>query len=190
MIYSVIRENHNEQILNEYAIHIPKAWARGEADSRPTNPDDVVNIPHYELRIEKQIGTSRNRRDTYVYYKLPKSGKYIAIVLHMNGGVSFKPDEHKLLIRETDELDRRIILGFCKKHQWTLKDACYEDKENFNVKSDALCYKASDMPKRIKQGSENIKVYSWGQPLEPYEEEYYINSRELGMFSGVQFLNT
>ena len=104
----------------------------------------------------------------------------------MNGGVSFKPDEHKLLIRETDELDRRIILGFCKKHQWSLKDACYEDKEDFSIKSDALCYKASYMPKRIKQGSENRNIV-YLDKLEPYEENN--TTRELGMFSGVQFLH-
>ena len=188
MIYS-INENHNVQILSEYAIRIPKAWARGEENDRPKSFEEVENIPHYELRIEKQIGSSRNRRDTYIYFKLPKSGKFIAIVLHMNGGVSFKPDEHKLLIRETDELDRRIILGFCKKYQYTLKDACYSDYESYSAKSDALCYRASKMPKRIKQGPENIKVYSWGQPLEPYEENNNM-TRELGMFSGVVFLNT
>ena len=42
------------------------------------------------------------------------------------------------MLRLTDELDRRIILGFCKKHQWSLKDACYEDKEDFSIKTDDL----------------------------------------------------
>lgn len=184
MIYSI---NHNNQIINEYAIRIPRSWARGEENSRPKEFDEVEKIPHYELRIERQVGTSRNRRDTYVYFKLPKSGRYVAIILHMDGGVSFKADEHKYLVRETDELDRRIVLGFCKKHQYTLKDACYSDKESYSVKIDALCYRASHMPKRIRQGSENIKRYLLSDTLEPYEENNM--TRELGMFSSVQFLH-
>lgn len=184
-----INETNNDQILNEYALRIPKAWAREETDNRPTNPEDVINIPHYELRIEKQIGSYRNRRDTYVYFKLPKSGTYISILIHPDRGVSFDKRFHTALIRETDELDRRIILGFCKMNDESLKRASYEDYEDEHLKSRALCYKASDMPKRIKQGP-----YSWtlfAEPLKPYEEfANYDNSGELGMFSRVQFLNT
>ena len=190
MIYSKTYKIHDDEMLpNSYALRIPKAWARGEADSRPTNTDDVEQIPHYELRIVRQIGTFANRRGSYILFKLPKSGKYIHIIIHPDSGVSFDKSFHTLLIRETDELDRRIVLGFCKKYSNSIKHSSYEDRENGYLQSCALCYRASDMPKRIKQGP-----YGWStvlSPLKPYDEiANYNNSREQGMFSGVVFLNT
>ena len=177
MIYSV---------LNEYAVRIPKDYARGEASSYPDSLEKVKSIPHYELRIERQIGTISTKRPAYVLFKLPESGTYIPIILYPTGGVEFDKKFHKNLIRETDELDRRIILGFCLKHQYTLFRACYDDEEYSSLTYSALWYKVSDMPKRLKSGEQHSRWSpAWKYELAPYDEN---TTREYGIFSGVRFL--
>ena len=161
-------------ILNEYTLLIPKAWARGESDEYLGNKEIVEKsgVDCYELHIERQIGTPRNRRDTYVYLRLPKSKKLINIVLHMDGGVSFGR-HHKDAIRELDALDRQIVLGFCDKYHYSLVYACYDDKEDKFLMNDAARYRASDYKKRIKQGPSGRDLtdfYNSYRKLEPYEE--------------------
>lgn len=164
----------NEQSLNEYTLLIPKEWARGESDHYTGTQEKVAEVPHYELHIERQIGTWKNRRDAYVYLRLPKSKKIINIILHMDGGVSFDPKFHKYAIRELDELDRRIILGFCDKYHNLLVQACYSDERDSYVDHLAATYKASEYKKRIKQGSKGIDMTEfhrkYNHGFEPYEE--------------------
>ena len=52
----------NEQSLNEYTLLIPKEWARGESYYYTGTQEKVAEVPHYELHIERQIGTYKNRR--------------------------------------------------------------------------------------------------------------------------------
>lgn len=163
--------------LNEYKICIPKAYSREETKNMPM---DAEKVPHYELYIERQIGTVRNRRSTYIFWKLPKTGRMVAIELFMDGGVDFKPDERKYILRETDELDRRIVLGFCLGHQEALRYACYSDKKDIWLAGDARHYKASDMPKRIKRGKWDCDFTDFYIDLEPYEE--------MGIFSECKFI--
>ena len=171
------------KLLNEYALCIPRAYARGESN-KLVSRNEADKIPHYTLYIERQIGRSYTRKPTYVYWELPKTKRLVAIVLHPDGGVEFKKDEHKFIIRETDELDRRIILGFCKKHQWSLKAECHrdaEDEPDWHLKSNAAFYRASDMPKRIKTGKGSGDLtWFYKNMLEPYEE--------CGIFSNLQFI--
>ena len=176
------RESSDMKQLNEYALYIPRDYARGESNKRPTSQEEVKNIPHYELHITRQVGTVRNRRDTYVYLRLPKSKRLVNIILYMDGGVGFDKSMHKYIIRELDELDRRIILGYCLKYQETLRDACYEDKEepDFWLASYTTDYRASDMPKRIKTGSWGVDFTEYYHDLKPYEEQ--------GIFSNIRFI--
>lgn len=169
-------------LLNEYALCIPRAYARGESD-KLVSRNEVDKIPHYTLYIERQIGRSYTRKPTYVYWELPKTKRLVAIVLYPDDGVEFKKDEHKFIIRETDELDRRIILGFCKKYQLELKHECHSDKErpDWELVGGATFYRASDMPKRIKTGKGSTDLtWFYKNMLEPYEE--------CGIFSNLQFI--
>lgn len=165
-----------EEMNETFSLYIPKAHARGEKNSKETcsGYEDVVNIPHYEIIVDKQIGTWRNRRDTNLYFKLPKSGKLIRIILHMNQGVSFDKQFHTMLIRETDALDRLIVLGFCMKYQSSLKDACYAEHDSKSLRTSlklyALYYNKDMMPKRLKQGDQGVDSSRFWTDMKPYEE--------------------
>ena len=161
----MIYKNNNVAVLNEmvsesefegYPILIPRAYAREETDVRTTKLEEIKEIDHYELYITKQIGSVQTRKDSFLYVKLPKSGNYIPIILHVDGGVSFQPITKKFALREFDELDRRIILGYCRKYHSTLVWACHDDKHRnkFWLQTEATYYRASDQPKRFKLGSE------------------------------------
>lgn len=162
------RELDDTEYFN-FKIMIPRDHARMESD-KPVHPNDVENVEHYTIYITKQIGTSRNRRDCFLYCKFPGSDRLFKVILHMDGGVSYDKMEHKYMLRETDELDRRIIIGFCKLYQHMLKNYCYDyhDKPDWWILSYAAEYTHKDMPKRIKTGSMgNNFPY---KDLKPYEE--------------------
>lgn len=156
-----------------YEVPIPRLHARMEDNTRVL-PNQVKDLEHYSLYITKQIGTVRNRRDCFIYCKFPNNDRLFKIILHMDGGVSYEKSEHKYMLRVTDELDRRIILGFCKKYQGQLKSACYSDEREPNIYmlKNAADYTYKMMPVRIKSGSagNNFKY----PHLEPYEESYNI----------------
>ena len=141
-------------VVNEYCLRIPKAYARCETDKRDYNYDSVDKIPSYELYVEPQIGDVRNNSDTYIYLKLPKSGKMISIIIYKDGGVNFDKRFHKYALREMDELDRRIVLGFCKRNQDMLRHACYEANEESRIwlQGEAMRYRSTMQPKRLKLG--------------------------------------
>lgn len=184
-------ENDSLMCLNEFKLSIPKKYARGESTKR-IKYNEVDKVPHYELFVEPQVGSSLNRRGTDVYFKLPKSGRLVRIIIYPDWGVEFDPKFHKYIIRETDELDRRIIIGFCIKYQSTLRDACYPDNKEDGKLDDtsimmmqmyASYYKASDMPKRLKTGKlgdDETEWYKMMGMLKPYDE--------CGMFSEVAFI--
>lgn len=162
----------NHSSIEEYAICIPRARARGEDDT-PVEIEDIPKVDHYELYVEEQVGTVRNRRDTFVFYKLPKSGKLVSIRLYMDGGVGFDKMFHKDIIRETDALDRRIILGFCLKYYGLLLDASYKIGHKgckSSLETQAKWYKADNMPKRFKTGPDGSDVTRFYKDLKPYEE--------------------
>ena len=171
-----------EEVLKEFKISIPMAYARGESSKR-VSLDEVEDIPHYEIYVERQVGTSRNRRDTYLYLKLPKSGMLVTIILYMDGGVGFDPKFHKYIIRELDALDRRVILGFCLYNEYSLLTACYREEDhiwNKDLIRKGLDYKVSMMPKRLKTGSRGNDFTRAYSNLEPYEE--------FGIFSNVAII--
>ena len=167
----LIRMN-NDLEDNEYfnwKILIPKAYARMESTKR-LRPEEVESVEHYTIYITKQIGTVHNRRDCFLYCKFPGSDRMYRIILHMDGGVSYEKLEHKYMLRETDELDRRIVLGFCIMYQHSLKDFCYSDsrKPDWWMLSNASSYTCKMMPKRLKTGSDGN--YFNYPDLKPYEE--------------------
>ena len=172
---SMVSVNHMESSINEYKICIPKAYAREEVKEFP-EMKELESVPCYELYIENQVGSSRTLRSTYIFWKLPKTGRLVAIELFSSGGVAFKRDEHKFIIRETDELDRRIVLGFCLKHSGSIISASHGGyTDQLTMQLSARRYKASDMPKRLKQGpmkrSPNVEYIIRKIGLEPYEEK-------------------
>lgn len=171
------------KLLNEYALRIPRAYARGES-TKMVSRNDIPKIPCYILYLEPQIGRNYTRKPTYVYWELPKTKRLVAVILHPDGGVDFKKDEHKFIIRETDELDRRIILGFCRKYHYHLINACHDDSDSgeprFELKLASELYKASSMPKRIKTGKSTDLTWFYKDILQPYEE--------CGIFSNVKFM--
>lgn len=175
--------------LNEFEVRIPIESSRKGKGSLCPTLDESKNIPSYQLYVEEQVGTSRNRRDTNIYFRLPKSGDLIRIILHMNQGVSFDPIDHKKLLRETDELDRRIVRGFCLKYQSTLMDACYPPYNSRidyqrDIRLKALHYKSTDMPKRLpRSGDQGIDSSRFWKDLKPYEE-----SVDCGIFSKVAII--
>lgn len=178
-----LRKSYDDSV-EDFILRIPRDYARGNTTTRPTYKK-ICEVPHYELHITHQVGSSYTRKPTYVYWTLPKSKRLVAIVLHPDGGVEFKKDEHKFIIRETDELDRRIILGFCKKHQSSLTDACHDFERGedyyWDLVARASIYKASDMPKRIKTGKGSSDLtWFYKNSLEPYEE--------CGIFDEVHFI--
>ena len=195
MIYSMINNVDliNENVLSEselegYKIFIPRAYAREETQVRTRKPEDISRIDHYELYISKQIGCVQTRRDTFVYVKLPKSGDYIPITLHVDGGVSFQPITKRLALREFDDLDRRIILGYCRKFQSTLRSECHNGhgRSKFYLQQEAAYYRASHQPKRFKLGSEENDFSRFYKDLEPYELAPV--KMEQNMFMNIRFI--
>lgn len=166
-------------VLLEYAVRIPRGYAR-EENTTWLRPEDVKNVPHYELRIERQEGSHKTRRNTYIFLKLPKSGRYVSIILYPDGGASFDPKFHTWIIRELDELDRRIVLGFCIMYDSALRGMCHTDDERSRdwIEREAATYKASDMPKRLKPGPKGNKLYPYDD-LTPIEESSLFSSIQL-----------
>ena len=162
------RELSDSEYFN-WKIMIPRDYARMESNKK-VHPNDVESIDHYTIYITKQIGTVHNRRDCFVYCQFPGSDRLFKVILYMDGGVGYDKMEHKYMLRVTDELDRRIVLGFCKMYQHSLVNYCYDDydKPNWWIQNNAAEYTCKDMPKRIKTGSEGNN-YSY-KDLKPYEE--------------------
>lgn len=195
MIYQnkIIQSVINEETILEsefdgYSIYIPKAYARGESNEWVRKSDEIQTLDHYELRITRQIGSVQTRKDSFVYAKLPKTKGYAAIVLHADGGISFHPSTRRLALREFDQLDRRILLGFCRKFQSVLFSACHDEsfKNRDWLEYQASRYRATDQPKRFKLGSEGNDFSRFYKNLQPYE---LVKTNELAnIFKNIQFI--
>ena len=99
------------------------------------------------------------------------------IILHTDGGASFEKSEHKYMLRVTDELDRRIILGYCMMYQVELRWLSYGDKKPmWRDYSNALNYRADMMAKRLKHGPINTNIIKYGN-LKAFEENTTIFSK-------------
>lgn len=166
-----------------WAVRIPRDYARMESDEK-VKTNEVELVDHYKIYITKQIGTPKNRRDCFLYCQFPNSARLYKVILHMDGGISYEKSEHRYMIRETDELDRRIVLGFCKLYQGNLLTLCYSDNPNPDkwMLNNGASYRCNMVAKRIKQGSENNN-YPY-KNLKPYEETCNINN----IFSNLAFI--
>lgn len=154
---------------NTYKIMIPRAHARMETNTKP-NIDELESVEHYTIYIVKQIGSIQNRRDTILFCQFPSSDRLFKVILHTDGGASFEKSEHKYMLRVTDELDRRIILGYCMMYQVELRWLSYGDKKPmWRDYSNALNYTANEMPKRLKHGPINTDIIKYNG-LKPFEE--------------------
>ena len=194
MIYQnkIIQSVINEETILEsefdgYSIYIPRAYARGESNEWIRKPNEIQSLDHYELRITRQIGSVQTRKDSFVYIKLPKSDTSAAITLHTDGGISFHPSTKRLVYREYDQLDRRIILGFCRKFQSMLFSACHDDEQRHRnwLEYQASRYRFSDQPKRFKQGSEGNDFSRFYKDLKPYE---LLAKESSNIFMNIRFI--
>ena len=169
-------------------IYIPRSHARMETTVKP-NIDHIPENDRYEFYIFRQIGSSVARRDTYVLYKLP-SGRKIAIRLFMDGGADWVKEDRKFMLRETDELDRRIILGFCYRYQDPLADLSRTDFTKPSsgkrwLEHEALDFTYKMVPKRLKKGSfgnDYTDDYRAMGAIDPWDESS-------SLFDDVNFLN-
>lgn len=163
---------------SEYNVRelcIPRDHARME-NNKSVPLEECKNVDHYSIYITEQVGTIRNRRDCLLLCKFPTSDRLFGVYIFMQGGVNYVKDEHKYMLRVTDELDRRIVLGFCLKYQDQLKRACYDHgpREDHYLELAAADYTHKMMPLRIKhQRGDFDPEY---KDLEPYEEAlHFIN---------------
>lgn len=153
-------------------IYIPRAYAREETKIYPSDPKAV---DHYEISLIRQYNDS-DKTSTYVFAQLPKTKEYVAIELFKKGcGADFLKRDHSKILRGTyDELDRRILLGFCieNAHMLIFNSHIAENKITMQLKAYSKFYKASRQPKRLKKGY--------------IESVDYIN---YGIFSNVEFMS-
>lgn len=188
MVYNMINIFSEVTFLNEFNsykkeldydgfwLKIPRSHARMETEKVPFKLKDIENDPCYEFYLFRQLGTYCSRRDTIVLYKLP-SGRLISIILYRDGGVDWNKDERKYVLRETDELDRRIILGFCRKYQDTMFEITRKEIEEYKfctsrfwLQEEALFYTYKMSPKRFKKGSLGNDYTDFYEPMmEPYD---------------------
>lgn len=176
----------NEEI-NVALVKIPREYARENKHFNPYEID-IDTVECYELFLYHQVGEYMiTKKDTYAFIKLP-SGKLVNIILYHDGGVEFDPAQRKYVLREYDELDRRIILGFCIKHQEAIKNTSHkllDNEDSFGLeylRHKAIGFNEKDLNKRLKTGRTGI----YARRLDAREPKPY---EEMGIFSEVVFLN-
>lgn len=174
---------------------IPRKYARGEEDD--VYVKDIEKIDHYELRVLKQVGNyngAKYRKDTILLVKLPKSKKYMSMLLHPDAGISIDPKFHTQFLREFDEKDRHIIKGFCYKyHDWLINASHVEDPGYVeSMYPHAKWFRYTDVPKRITCGRKRDDTEFYrnliGDKLNPYDESYDCVNKNI--FENIRFLNT
>ena len=140
-------------------VLIPMAYAREETDEAP-DIADIPNIPHYELYIVRQVETIEDYKPAIVLWKLPKTGIFVTIKAMVTPGrIGIEKREHTAIIRGSDELDRRIVYGFCHNNWSDIRIESFETKGFWtNIDSDGYRYRASDAPKRIKLYSDEDDI--------------------------------
>lgn len=154
-----------------YEIRIPIAHSRGETDYLPSiNDDEAKDLPCYQLYVTTQVGEYAYNmpKDTFIYFRLPKSRKLVPILVHPSRGAQFMRDTRKYVLRETDELDRRIVLGFC-------------DNYRSHLVSDAHNYEVDD--------SKWLKDQAWYYYYKRHAKRFKRKvSLEISIFSDVEFI--
>lgn len=195
-LYRHTKYYEHPEMLEDYPLYIPRAYARGESNIEIKSQEEASKIDHYEIRVVRQVGSTHTLRDTYTFLYLPKQKRYVAIILYPRGGINIKPDEHKFILREFDELDRRIVLGFMDKycidlfmesHRGTPPSDHYFRE---SLGKTALKYKYDQHAKRIRVGSKDKDpektryIAKNVLKIKPYEESY----EKYGMFADVSFI--
>lgn len=149
------------------SLYIPRAYAREETKIAPK---DASLVDHYEIALIRQTNDSE-KTSTYVFARLPKTGEFVAVEIFKFGqGADFLKRDHTKILRGTyDELDRRIIKGFCIKNAKSLifNSHTVENGIVMWLKPEAKFYKASDQPKRLKSYKEDYGIFSDVEFLEP-----------------------
>lgn len=164
--------------IENHKLCIPKKYARLESSKR-IKTSEVEEVPHYEIYLPSQVGEFNNRDKTLVYFRLPDMEQMFSVILHKDGTVGFAKHEHKFILRVSDELDRRIILGFCKLYNGNISSICYGSNRYYInrdvswLQDEAANYNASKQPKRVKSGCYGASNIAYG---------------ECGIFTGVALI--
>lgn len=152
-----------------YEVAIPRAYARMETKQLSMG-EKAFEVEHFSIYIVQQLGTVRIKRDAIVLVKFPYSDRLFKVTLYYNGGIEYSKEEHKYFLRESkDELDRRIINGFCAKYDKHLFEACHQDPyygPDYYLLRKAAMYNHKMMPLRIKHGERGIRYYPVPDPLD------------------------
>lgn len=143
-----------EDICNSITLRIPRECARNNIYCFD-RIEDLSYIECYEIYIFNQVGDALlTKKDTYLLLELP-SGRIVNILLYHDEGVDFDPAQRKYILKEYDDIDRRIILGFCIRYKNSLKCLSHYDTlflfnitikiraRNFNSKQISI-----DLPKK------------------------------------------
>lgn len=179
-------------------LRIPRDWARLERTDYHKSLKNMIEdgVDFYEIYMLKQCVYDPNP-DYYMHYKrrfhaTTKNGIYLpvrfpncktlfTIMLRRAPSIDwcyppraqFLSTDHVQLLRNTDELDRRIVLGFCIKYSDTILEACDEEEHDMlhsarvidSLEWWAYKYTHKQMPKRLppqmrKVGPKAIAEYA------------------------------
>lgn len=171
-------------------LRIPVANARLESSSEITKLSDLDNLECYKLFLPEQIGvssdTKHNLNGNFIFFKFPKSDSLRTLLLYSDGGIDFVKYEHKFILRESDELDRRIIAGFCKLYNMQITEYCETGKVEQGIHGpyleyEAMKYTSKMQPKRLKLGHSDRLMY---ESYNDFADEAF----NVNMFSDVKFM--
>lgn len=192
-INTILYDNEN---IKTRTIRIPREYARNNTPYPCTYETlEKNNVECYELILFSQVGDPFiTKKPTYILLKLPESEKnnskkYAKIIMNHDGRVEFEPSERRYVLRVYDELDRRIILGFCTKYRDDLEIISHSNIDEdielpTSIDIHAKYYTADKMPKRLKtnrMGNRDITYIGIPTPSNLYKES--------SIFSRVKFLN-
>ena len=168
------KQNIKTHDIKVRELMIPKDTARMESKNFRQIADfkrevRESNLPHYSIYLVAQsykflLNKDKNSPYTYdkdakviVLYRFPNSNNIHSAYVYHDGRIEMPKREHAAVLRESDELDRRIVFGFLREYYpdiigiSTDLDA-YNGGENVDDIIDAYAgfYTADEQPKRFK----------------------------------------
>lgn len=161
--------------INIRTLKIPATNARLESNEKFRTMDDLDGVDCYTIYIPEfkyapytyhgdVKADKHNPNGHLIFFKFPKSQNVRSIILYSDGGVDFVQHEHKFILRESDELDRRIVAGFCKLYNMQIVEYCETGRVSNGLygpwlEHEALTYNARKQPKRLKLGHSDRPMY-------------------------------
>lgn len=145
-------------------IRIPKESARsGKPNNMSTDEiyTDKDSSKYYEflLIMEQSHSFANENTPVLILYRTPITNTLISIYVYHNRRIEIERKDHTIFLRETDEIDRRIIKGFIYKNcSWICR------LDIWNIKSNAASFKIDNAPKRVvtslRRFNETFDIFS------------------------------